>query len=414
MNDQNVVQYRGESRTTRRRAAGRDGRTDRGRLGGHVGRPEPAAGDDCQAGESRRVGGQTAHHGPPATPTANSATQFRALEGAWKVVRVDASDAAARLRGAYRLDFQPRMAVLTFSKRSDHDTFYSYSVDPTTAPRTIDLFSGAEQKNLAWLGIYQLDGNRLTICLNGNIPALKSQQRPSQFDRNSGDAVLLLERDQPSDDERALQGQRTLISQIEDGTTIPERKIRGRMLNFIWGNVFSAMLVINDERYQISSGTYVLEPAKEPKTITLFARLSPMRSGDRVEEAELIGIYKLEGDRLTIAFRKNGPRPEKFESPPGSGVTLLVLERNQPNAAVRPKPGETNTERAGTPTTFRTVAVTRGDIVATISATGTVEPEEVVDIGTQVAGQIVKFRSRSPRQDRPELQKQVDRLQLAG
>ena len=73
------------------------------------------------------------------------------------------------------------------------------------------------------------------------------------------------------------------------------------------------MLVINDERYQISSGTYVLEPAKEPKTITLFARLSPMRSGDRVEEAELIGIYKLEGDRLTIAFRKNGPRPEKFE-----------------------------------------------------------------------------------------------------
>ena len=225
---------------------------------------------------------------PPATPTANSATQFRALEGAWKVVRVDASDAAARLRGAYRLDFQPRMAVLTFSKRSDHDTFYSYSVDPTTAPRTIDLFSGAEQKNLAWLGIYQLDGNRLTICLNGNIPALKSQQRPSQFDRNSGDAVLLLERYQPSDDERALQDQRTLISQIEDGTTIPERKIRGRMLNFIWGNVFSAMLVINDERYQISSGTYVLEPAKEPKTITLFARLSPMRSGDRVEEAELI------------------------------------------------------------------------------------------------------------------------------
>ena len=40
---------------------------------------------------------------------------------------------------------------------------------------------------------------------------------------------------------------------------------------------------------------------------------------------------------------------------------------------------------------FRTTAVTRGDLLATISATGTVEPEEVVDIGAQVAGRIVNF-----------------------
>ena len=40
---------------------------------------------------------------------------------------------------------------------------------------------------------------------------------------------------------------------------------------------------------------------------------------------------------------------------------------------------------------FRTVPVKRGDLQATISATGTVEPEEVVDIGAQVAGRIVSF-----------------------
>ena len=40
---------------------------------------------------------------------------------------------------------------------------------------------------------------------------------------------------------------------------------------------------------------------------------------------------------------------------------------------------------------FRTVQVKRGDLQATISATGTVEPEEVVDIGAQVAGRIVSF-----------------------
>lgn len=40
---------------------------------------------------------------------------------------------------------------------------------------------------------------------------------------------------------------------------------------------------------------------------------------------------------------------------------------------------------------YRTVPVKRGDLIATISATGTVEPEEVVDVGAQVAGKIVSF-----------------------
>src|SRR4051794_20751998 len=40
---------------------------------------------------------------------------------------------------------------------------------------------------------------------------------------------------------------------------------------------------------------------------------------------------------------------------------------------------------------FRTAPVKRGDLVATISATGTVEPEEVIDVGAQVAGRVLEF-----------------------
>lgn len=40
---------------------------------------------------------------------------------------------------------------------------------------------------------------------------------------------------------------------------------------------------------------------------------------------------------------------------------------------------------------FRTVPIERGDLLWTISATGTVEPEEVVDVGAQVMGLIVEF-----------------------
>ena len=43
------------------------------------------------------------------------------------------------------------------------------------------------------------------------------------------------------------------------------------------------------------------------------------------------------------------------------------------------------------PASFRTATVKRADLVATIIATGTVEPEEVVDVGAQVAGKIERF-----------------------
>jgi len=45
----------------------------------------------------------------------------------------------------------------------------------------------------------------------------------------------------------------------------------------------------------------------------------------------------------------------------------------------------------GQTTLYRTAPVKRGDLLATIGATGTVEPEELVDVGAQVAGQILVF-----------------------
>jgi HlyD family secretion protein len=48
---------------------------------------------------------------------------------------------------------------------------------------------------------------------------------------------------------------------------------------------------------------------------------------------------------------------------------------------------------------FRTVQVTRGDLVATISATGTLEPQAAVDVGAQVQGIIVAFGKDKHGQD---------------
>jgi HlyD family secretion protein len=56
---------------------------------------------------------------------------------------------------------------------------------------------------------------------------------------------------------------------------------------------------------------------------------------------------------------------------------------------------------------FRTAEVTRGKLTATIPATGTIEPEEVIDVGAQVLGQIIRFetdprdKDKSPSEQRP-------------
>jgi len=43
------------------------------------------------------------------------------------------------------------------------------------------------------------------------------------------------------------------------------------------------------------------------------------------------------------------------------------------------------------PASFRTTQVIRGDLLVSIDATGTVEPEDVIDVGAQVAGKLLAF-----------------------
>src|SRR5262249_53331233 len=48
-------------------------------------------------------------------------------------------------------------------------------------------------------------------------------------------------------------------------------------------------------------------------------------------------------------------------------------------------------QNAAPATEFKTAKVTRGDLVSTIAATGTLEPEEVIETGAKVSGIIQKF-----------------------
>ena len=71
-----------------------------------------------------------------------------------------------------------------------------------------------------------------------------------------------------------------------------------------------------------SASTIVLGPAAEPKTIDIHADGGPGR--DKVVR----GIYKLEGDRLTLCTADpDQPRPTAFRADAGDRWTLMVFKR---------------------------------------------------------------------------------------
>ncbi len=64
----------------------------------------------------------------------------------------------------------------------------------------------------------------------------------------------------------------------------------------------------------------------------------------------------------------------------------------KPAPTSAPQPADrTGQSTATTPFAFRTTTVTHGDITSTIGASGTIEPEEVIDVGAQVTGRVVSL-----------------------
>ncbi len=69
---------------------------------------------------------------------------------------------------------------------------------------------------------------------------------------------------------------------------------------------------------------------KDPATIKMTPPLKKPGhmdlTPDAKGEAKMIGIYELDGDTLKWCFSPK-KRPEKFESPEGSDITLIIMKR---------------------------------------------------------------------------------------
>jgi uncharacterized protein (TIGR03067 family) len=79
-------------------------------------------------------------------------------------------------------------------------------------------------------------------------------------------------------------------------------------------------LMITDGNARPETSSYTTDPKKEPAEIDLDG------PGGK-KDPPILGIFKTDGDTLTLAMSKDGTRPTKFESPAGSRVMIITMKR---------------------------------------------------------------------------------------
>ena len=205
--------------------------------------------------------------------------------------------------------------------RPDDEPRFSYRIDPTAAPKTIDLVDRFEKEPLAAVGIYEIAADQLKICLaryQSSLtfrPAARSVSRlvPVREIFSSSSSAT-----RPSEDEKAMQGRWVIATQIEDGKPVFVEKSAAKI------DWFDDQFVGIGENTSWGNGVWALclgcgEAAEKHYLFRIRVRREGIVQVGRErkpQEAELLGIYRLDGERLTIAYRKGGPRPEKFSQGP--------------------------------------------------------------------------------------------------
>ena len=113
-----------------------------------------------------------------------------------------------------------------------------------------------------------------------------------------------------------LQGAWTVTAQVRGGKESPPALI-AKMRVVIAGDQITMKTPGQDD----AVGTIRLDPAKKPPAIDVAKEKSD----------SVLGIYRLEGDFLTLALQKPGSkdRPTEFESPKESEVTVFILKRDK-------------------------------------------------------------------------------------
>ena len=200
----------------------------------------------------------------------------------------------------------------------------TFIVDESATPRRLDMkFETGPEKGATNLCIYELDGDTWKLCI-----ATRGTVRPAGFvsPAGSGFAVETLRRGgAPKKTRRArkvgpateLEGEWRMVSGVMDGKPMDASTVK-------W-----VKRVTRGNRTTVTAGPqtmmefdFVIDPAKSPAEID-YTHTTGAHKG-RTQ----LGVYQLEGDRLTIFVAAPGAgRPKQFEAAPDNNGTITVWRR---------------------------------------------------------------------------------------
>lgn len=123
---------------------------------------------------------------------------------------------------------------------------------------------------------------------------------------------------EPATDSRTIQGSWVLVSSQTGGETVPAESLKARDVRMVFEG---DRVIARTGDKAVTLGTFALDPTKTPRAYDrVYSDGSPRK-----------GIYRLEGDRLTVCIAAlGGERPTAFATRPGDGLTLLVYRREKP------------------------------------------------------------------------------------
>jgi RNA polymerase sigma-70 factor (ECF subfamily) len=137
--------------------------------------------------------------------------------------------------------------------------------------------------------------------------------------------ALVLGADAPKKDDAAkdlekFQGTWTLVSAEHNGVKASEENLKNA----------GVTLAVKDEKFTLKTaggnveGSIKLDPAKKPKA---YDATGTDPTGNKQDS---VGIYKLDGDTLTVCFVLAGKeRPTEFKADAGSEAVLEVFKRDK-------------------------------------------------------------------------------------
>jgi HlyD family secretion protein len=254
--------------------------------------------------------------------------------------------------------------TLTDSRAGQYD---SYALDSTANPKRIDAIGAFD--NMKSYGIYELQGDRLTLCNS-------LDKQPTELSASPDNALTVLKRVTDSTEKSPRQENTALKpTEIPKGSGIGERAAKGKETNEASRKI----------RFKISFQPWkaVLPWFADQAGLSLMMDAPPPGTFNYTADKEYTVDEAI--DLLNWVLMAKGYKLVRHEQ------LLMVVELEKAVRAPNSPSGGTSTIEPLFKFDFKTTNITRDDIMETVSANGTIEPAEVVDVSAQVSGRIVSF-----------------------